>query len=122
MAKYNHLPIFQETYKLTLEIHQTVDQFPRAHKYVLGQRLKDITSDLMDLIVEANSKQEKAEILEQARLKLEKFRIHLRLSFDLKILGLKKYEYFSRIIEEISKQLSGWLDWAREKNSSFTIK
>lgn len=115
MAQYNHLPIFQSAYRLTLEIHKTVPQFSREYKYTLGQKLKEIISDLLDLIVAANSKEDKTEILEEARAKLEQFRIHLRLACDLKILGLKRYESFNRTLEEISKQLSGWLEWSKKK-------
>ena len=71
MAQYNHLPIFQHTYKLTLEIYQTTRQFPREFKYTLGQRLKEMISDLLNCIVAANSKEDKAETLEEARIKLE---------------------------------------------------
>jgi hypothetical protein len=76
MAQYNHLPIFQHTYQLTLEIHRSTHQFPREYKYTLGQKLKKIVSDLLDLIVAANSKEDKVEVLEDARLKLEQLRIH----------------------------------------------
>ncbi len=121
MAQYNHLPIFQLTYKLTLQIHQATNQFPREYKYTLGQKLKEIISALLDMIVAANSREDKTEILEEARLKLEQFRIHLRLACDLKILGIKRYEAFSRTLEEISKQLAGWLEWAKTKKNS-TLK
>jgi four helix bundle protein len=117
MAQYNHLPIFQLTYQLTLEIHRATHQFPREYKYTLGQKLKEIVSDVLDMIVEANSAEEKTEILEGARLKLERLRIHLRLANDLEILGLKRYEAFNRTLEEISKQLSGWLEWSKSKKS-----
>lgn len=115
MAQYNHLPIFQLSYQLALEVHRATHQFPREYKYTLGQKLKEIISELLDLIVEANSKEMKTEVLEEARLKLEQFRIHLRLACDLKILGLKRYEYFNRTLEEISKQLAGWLEWSKSK-------
>jgi len=115
MAKYNHLPIFQHTYKLTLEIHRATHQFPREYKYTLGQRLKEMISDLLNCIVAANSKEDKAKILEKAMLKLEQLRIHVRLTCDLKVIKLKKYEYFNRTIEEIAKQLSGWLEWSKDK-------
>jgi four helix bundle protein len=115
MAQYNHLPVFQSTYRLTLEIHQVVHQFPREYKYTSGQKLQEIISDTLDLIVEANSKEYKTETLERARSKLEQFRIHLRLACDLNILGLKRYESLSRTLEEISKQLSGWLEWSKKK-------
>ncbi len=113
MAQYNHLPVFQRAYQLALEVHQAISQFPREHKYALGQKLKDLASELLDLIVEANSREDKADTLGQAVLKLEQFRIHVRLAFDLRVLGMKRYEAFSRAAEDLSKQLSGWLQWSR---------
>jgi len=114
MAQYNHLPIFQLTYKLTIAIYQTTHLFPRDFKYTLGQKLKEVISDLLNLIVEANSMKYKTETLERAWTKFEQFRIQLRLACDLKILGLKRYEAFNRDLEEIAKQLSGWLEWSRK--------
>jgi len=116
MAQYNHLPIFQHTYKLTLEIYQTTRQFPREFKYTLGQRLKEMISDLLNCIVVANSKKDKKDSLEEAQLKLEQLRIHIRLTSDLKVMKLKRFEYFNRIIEEIAKQLSGWLEWSKGRS------
>lgn len=54
MAQYNHLPIFPLTYQLTLEIHKAVHQFGREHKYTIGQKLKEIVSEVLDFIVLAN--------------------------------------------------------------------
>lgn len=115
MAQYNHLPIFQSAYRITLEIHQLVHQFPKEHKHTSGQKLKEIIFELLDLIVEANSQENKTETLGKARSTLEQFRIHLRLACDLNIVGLKRYEALSRTLEEISKQLSGWLEWSKKK-------
>ncbi len=112
MAQYNHLPIFQLAYKLTLEIYQTTHQFPREYKYTLGQKLKEISSDFLDFIVLVNSQENKTPSLKEARLRLERLRIHIRLACDLKILNLKRYESISRSLEDLSKQLSGWQDWA----------
>ena len=113
MSRYNHLPVFQHTYQLTLEIHRAVHQFPNEYKYTLVHTVKDLASELLNLIVAANSAEQKKDILESAKLKLEQLRIHVRLASDLKILGLKRYEAVSRMIEEISKELTGWYDWAK---------
>ena len=115
MARHEHLLIWQAVYKLTLRIYIAVHQFPREYKYDLGQRLKNLVSDLLNLIVIVTSLKDKAKTLMEAKLKLEQLRIHLRLANDLGIFGLKRYEIFVRIVEEISKQLSGWLEWAESK-------
>lgn len=95
-----------------MDIYRACEQFPREHKYTLGQRLKELALDLMTQIVAANHTEDKREILERARLTVEQLRIHIRLSSDLKILGLKRYEYLNRSMEEVSKQITGWHAWA----------
>ncbi len=113
MAQYNHLQIFQSVYKMNLEVYRTVAKFPREYKYGLGKTLKEIASSLINYVIEANSEEDKTLVLKRATLRLEQLRIHFRLARDLNVLGLKRYEYFNKMIEEISKQLYGWLDWAK---------
>ena len=112
--RYNHLPIFQLVYKLTLEIFQTTHQFPREYRYTLGQRLKQQSSCLMDYIILANSQEDKTATLEEMSVRVEQLGIDLRLCCDLKILGLKHFEAFARQLEKISDQLFKWLDWAKK--------
>lgn len=115
MAQYNHLPIFQSAYSLRLEIYQTTHHFSREYKYTLGQQLKEISAECLDFIILANSQEDKVSSLNEVRLRLEKLRIHIRLSCDLRIISLRKYEFFARSSEELSRQLSGWQDWALKK-------
>ena len=117
MAKYDHLPIFQCAYALTLEIYKSTHQFPREYKYTLGQKLKEISSDFLDLVILANSQLDKTAILNEARVILERLKIHIRLACDLKILNLKRYESFARFLEDLSKQLSGWQTWSLKTES-----
>jgi len=112
MAQYNHLPVFQKTYLLTVEMYGVTSRFPRAYRFTLGEKLKALLSDLLCHIVAANGQEDKVPSLEKAAVTLEQLRIHVRLASDLKILGLGTYESMSRTLEEISKQLSGWMSWA----------
>jgi len=40
MARYEHLPVFQDTYDLIKKIHKRVENFPRIHRYLIGEKLK----------------------------------------------------------------------------------
>jgi hypothetical protein len=55
MAKYDHLKIFRSSYKLTLEIYRASHNFPREYKYTLGQKLKELASDFLNLIILADN-------------------------------------------------------------------
>lgn len=112
MARYQHLPIFQAIYDLILEIHKRVDNFPRIHRYSIGEKLKNIGFNLLDLIIKANSVKNKAAYLQEAEDILERLKIYIRLCFDLKILGSKGFEFLSRKMDEIGQQLNNWKEWS----------
>lgn len=112
MSRYQHLPVFQATYDLTLEIHKRVDNFPRVHRYSIGERIKIIGFDLLDLIISANSEKDKSPHLEKAERILEKLKIYIRLCFDLKIMGGKGFEFLIRKMDEIGRQLNKWKEWS----------
>ncbi len=121
MARYNHLPIFQQSYDLNLEIYRTTHNFPREYKYTLGQKLKEISNEIMDWIVVINSQRDKLPYFLKIKMQVERLRIQVRIAYDLKIIKSQRLEFLNRTIEDISMQLSGWEEWAmssRRKGSS----
>jgi len=112
LARYQHLPVFQAIYDLILEIHNRVDNFPRVHRYSIGEKIKNISFDLLDLVVKANSVKNKEVYLGGAEDILEKLKIYIRLCFDLKILGNKGFEFLIRGMDEIGRQLNKWKEWS----------
>lgn len=110
MAQFAHLPIYKKAYDLALFLHQITITLPREHRYTFGARLKENSVELLLLIIRANSKNDKKEVLEKASEKLEEVKILFRIGYDLKIIGFKKYEESARIFEEIGKQLGGGLN------------
>ena len=121
MARYQHLPRFQVTYDLIIEIHKRVDNFPRVHRYSIGEKIKNIGFDLLDLIIKANSVEDKTIYLQQAEDVLEKLKIYIRLCFDLKILGSKGFEFLIREMDEIGRQLNKWKEWAEKQKNNNVI-
>ena len=117
MARYQHLPIFQAVYDLILEIHKRVDNFPRIHRYSIGEKIKNLGFDLLDFIIQANSVKDKVNYLQQAENILEKLKIYIRLCFDLKIISCKGFEFLNRKMEEIGRQLNKWKEWAIKQKS-----
>jgi len=64
---------------------------------------------LLDLTIDAAYTRDKRRILIQANLLLEKLRYTVRLCKNMKFINLKKYEYLSRQLMEISKMIGGWI-------------
>ncbi len=111
MSRYLHLPVFQKGYELNLEIYRTTHNFPREYKYSLGQKIKEIASELLDLIVLANSEENKGAYFPKIKIRIERLRIQLRVAYDLNVINSKRMEFLNRFLEEISKQVSGWENW-----------
>ncbi|MBM2818149.1 MAG: hypothetical protein HW401_739 [Parcubacteria group bacterium] len=114
--RYDHTKIFQSAYVLTIEIYRSSSKFSKEHKYTLGEKLKVLCGDLLDLIVVANAATNKLEFLKKLDLQLEKIKIYLRIAFDLKAISIGVFEVLSRKLDEIGRQLGGWRKWTEKQN------
>lgn len=108
MGQYNELPVYKATYDLLLSIFQFTRDFNREYKYTVGESLKKETIELLTLIYRANSKYKKAEILQTAREQIEVIRLLIRLMKDMKQISLGKFVKINVVVENVSKQLTGW--------------
>ena len=55
MARYEHLPIFKKAMDMSVYIEETVRNFSRYHKYGIGGELRDLSRQIIRLIIRANS-------------------------------------------------------------------
>ena len=108
LGQYNELPVYKTTYDLLLSIFQFTRDFNREYKYTVGESLKKETIELLTLIYRANSKYKKAEILQTAREQIEVIRLLIRLMKDMKQISLGKFVKINVVVENVSKQLTGW--------------
>ncbi len=113
--RYSHLPIFQKTYILTLDIYKITGNFKREYKYTLGQKLKGLGHELLELIIQINNSHDKIRLLTDLNNKLEALRLHFRLAFELKVISAKRLGQLNLEIENIGQQIGGWQKWAQKK-------
>ena len=110
MALFSELPVYKTGYDLLIAIYQRTSIFTREYKYTMGERLKNETLELLINIYKSNkSKQEtRLQYIEAARQNVEVVRLLLRISKDLKIIGIKGFVALNVQVEDLSKQLSSW--------------
>ena len=60
-------------------------------------------------LIEAAYTSDRAALLRRANLGLEKLRFWVRLAKDLKLLDFKRYEHAARLIDDVGRQVGGWL-------------
>jgi hypothetical protein len=108
MAVYSNLPVFKASYDLMIEVFNMCGGLPKDYKYTVGERLKNILMDLMIGIYEANSSDDKAEILDRCRKYVVETQLYLRMLHDLKRLSTKRFAALSDNVDVISRQVTAW--------------
>jgi four helix bundle protein len=108
-----NLPIFEKTYELILWVYPTVNKFSKSQRFVLGQRIENTIVNILEGIIEANQEINKYSRLKKISIELDKLRIFVRLSKDLKLISVRQYGFVSGNINEVGKMLGGWIRASR---------
>jgi hypothetical protein len=86
-----------------------LDQFPRHRRFTLGERLESGFLLILECLVEAAYSRDKQAALQQANRRLAVNRHLWRLAMELKVINLKRYEHGIRLMDDLGRQIGGWL-------------
>ena len=84
-------------------------QFPRSEKHTFAAEIKKTMIKLLRMIISTNKKYHKKTTMRKLDTELELLRTYIRLARDLEFLPFKKYEIWSKKLEEIGKLIGGWI-------------
>jgi four helix bundle protein len=103
-------PLFARLHDFLLWLLPQTNQFPRAYRFTLAERVQRRALDLHETLIAAGLRRgpERAAHLRQADTQLAQLRQTLRLCQDLDLLTLKQYEHAAAALTEIGKLLGGW--------------
>jgi len=105
----------EKCYQFLLWLIPTVEKFPRAQKFLLGDRIQTLALDVQESLIEATYAKNPLPHLAACNLRLEKLRFLIRLAKDLRHLDLRRYEFAARAIDEIGRLVGGWLKSGRPR-------
>ena len=109
-------PIFVRTYDFLKWIIPATTKFPREHRFVLAQKIQTAAFEFQDSLIDAGSSElETLSCLRRADSVLRRLRIYWRLTFDLDLCPIKRYEHGSRLMDELGRLLGGWLKVERNR-------
>lgn len=103
------LPVFVKWYDFMKCILVTTDHFPKKVRFTFTERLNQLAMSVIEDLIEARYTRNKVSALRRANLTLEKIRVLFRLSYEMKTLLRKSYEFASFNINETGKMLGGWI-------------
>jgi hypothetical protein len=91
MKKAEELTVITKTYDMILWSCNHTSQFPRNHRFVLGERIERNLYTLLETLIRAKYTKQRQRLLEEANLSLEILRFQIRLAKDLQCLKLNSY-------------------------------
>lgn len=109
MNQYKELPIIQKTYDLILWYIPYINKFPRNYKFVLGDRIQTTLYGILEGLIRARFASSKIELLVKINAELDVLRYQTRLCKDLALIDVRRYEYVTKLINEIGENLGGWI-------------
>jgi hypothetical protein len=109
MAEAPELAVIRKTYDLVKWACAHTSHFPRNHRFVLGERIERRLYDLLETLIQARYTRDRQALLRQANLSLEVLRFQMRLAHDLQCLRTRSYGFVSELLQEIGRQVGGWL-------------
>jgi hypothetical protein len=110
MAQYEHLAIYKKAMDLTIYFEKTVKEFSRYQKYTLGTDLRNISREVVKLIIRANSEIDRKPTLFTLRNTLEELKVAIRIGKEVN--AFKKFDSFKYALEEVialSRQNEWWI-------------
>lgn len=92
---------------------------PKQHKFSLGEKIDKIFVEVIDGIVTANflDPREKQPFVRFAIRKLDMLKVFLMMLWETKSLDNKKYIALSERLNDIGRNLGGWLGKLIKENS-----
>ncbi len=107
----SELALFPKTHDLILWLVPRTLDFPKSQRFVLAKSIQEAALAFYEALITARKvpKQQRAQALVQADIELDKLRLFLRLSFELRLLNAGQYEHASRLVAEVGSLLGGWL-------------
>jgi len=101
-------PVVDKIYDFILWVIPKLEKFPRSQKFLLADRIENMSLDILEFLIEANYSQKRAELLERVNLKIDKLRFLMRIAQDIKCIDLRAFEYQARAVDEIGRMVGGW--------------
>src|SRR4051812_27824642 len=102
------LSVIRKTYDLVKWSCEHTGRFPRSHRFVLGERIERRLYSLLEALIEAKYTRDRRDLLRRANLSLEVLRFQMRLAKDLQCLRGNSYEFASKALLEIGREVGGW--------------
>ncbi|MCF8313432.1 MAG: diversity-generating retroelement protein Avd [Saprospiraceae bacterium] len=112
VRRYSMQNVILKAYELLKILLPILKDFPRDQKFLLGDRIQNFASEVMELLVEAYylpPGEQKKGNLRQVNIKLETLRYYVRLCYEQGYYSSLKMKDLNERINEVGRMTGGWL-------------
>jgi len=108
-SHYERLSIYKGAMDLVVKLDSIVRDFSRYHKYSIGTQIRDKALNLIDLIVQANTKEMRGQKLPQLCAQVESMKVLCNVGQEVK--AWKSFKQYMQVMEQVmnvARQAQGW--------------
>jgi hypothetical protein len=108
------IPIVHKVNQLYKSIYILGRKVPKRDRFGLHLHIENVCLDVLELSVQAalTAKDEKKNLLEEMRVKIEVLKHLIRMSSEVGIIEDEKYLGLQKLLVEISRMAGGWLKYS----------
>jgi hypothetical protein len=115
MARYEHLPIYRTAIDTAIYLQQIVRNFSRYDKYTIGADLRNISREILMLIIRANSTLDRVDVLKTLVENCEMLKTLIFFAKEAKALsGMDSFRQASGLAVSLCRQSQGWLEKSKK--------
>jgi len=105
----DNLILFERWMETTKWMLEMTARFPKRLRQSLTNRVENTTLEILEGVTTAAYRKDRTEILVKINDGLNRLRVLVRLSHELRILSDGQYEQVARQVDEAGRILGGWM-------------
>lgn len=113
---YEALPIFRAAMDAAVRIDAAVQRFPKGHRYTLGNRLRELSAEVLVLVARANARSERVQALGVLCERVEELKLVAQLGKELR--AFDSFKRFTEVMEQVVSLARQAEAWRRSSTSS----
>ena len=103
------LLVIKKGYDFSKWLLQHTGKFPKSYRFSVAAKLENAILDFIEFATVANMRKDKLPLLKKADEALARLRLLFRLSYEMRFVNLKSYEFGSKQVNELGRLLGGWI-------------
>ena len=109
MSGKEEMLVIKRGYDFSKWLLNHTGKFPKSYRFSVAAKMENAILDFLETATVANMRREKRPLLQRADEALARLRLLFRLSYEMRFINVKSYEYGSLKLVELGRMVGGWI-------------